>query len=197
MAASLGAQYVGAIFAGGPRDLTPGRAAEVLGAAGHGVQRVGVFGTADVHRIATVAETAGLHVIQLHGDPTVEDIEAVQTGTGCSVWAVIRVADREVPANARMLFARSQAVVLDAKVAGRLGGTGVALPWSALAPSLRLVRQNGQMVLAGGLTPANVHQAIDALDPSIVDVSSGVESAPGIKDHAKMRAFAEAVWKQR
>jgi phosphoribosylanthranilate isomerase len=197
MAAALGARYVGVIFAGGARELTAARAAEVLSAAGPGVQRVGVFGTADVNRIAPVADVAALNVIQIHSDPTRAHIAAVQKGTGRAVWAVIRIADGEVPASAEMLFAAAQAVVLDAKVAGHLGGTGVTLPWASLAPSLRMARRGAMMVLAGGLTAVNVSEAIDALDPSIVDVSSGVESAPGVKDHQKMRAFAEAVWKQR
>jgi phosphoribosylanthranilate isomerase len=78
-----------------------------------------------------------------------------------------------------------------------LGGTGVTLPWAAIASALKIARHAGIIVLAGGLTAANVTEAIDALEPSVVDVSSGVESSPGIKDHQKMRAFAEAAWKQR
>lgn len=197
MAVSLGARYVGAIFAGGPRELTPERAAAVFAAGGTGVQRVGVFGTSEMNRIAPIADIAGLNVIQLHGDPTMADITAVQQGTGRAVWAVMRIAGGGIPANAESLFASAEAVVLDANVAGRLGGTGVTLPWAALTSSIIGPRRGGMMVLAGGLTAANVQEAIDALDPSVVDVSSGVESAPGVKDHQKMRAFAEAVWKQR
>lgn len=197
MAASLGARYVGAIFAGGPRELTATRARDVLSAAGTEVQRVGVFATSNVDQIRPIADAAGLHVIQLHSDPTIADITAVQAATGLVVWAVVRIADGAVPSSVKPLFSVANAVVLDAKVDGRLGGTGVALPWAAIAKTLGATRRDGMMVLAGGLTPANVTKAIDALEPSVVDVSSGVESSPGIKDHEKMRAFAEAVWKQQ
>jgi phosphoribosylanthranilate isomerase len=74
-----------------------------------------------------------------------------------------------------------------------LGGTGVALPWSELSGYLAPWRAGLPLVLAGGLRPENVGMAIGALSPSVVDVSSGIESAPGIKDHQRMEAFCDAV----
>ena len=85
------------------------------------------------------------------------------------------------------------ATLIDAFVPGALGGTGVTLPWTQLAARLRSVRGNSRLVLAGGLRPENVAIAIAALSPDVVDVSSGVESSPGIKDHDRMRAFRDAV----
>ena len=72
-------------------------------------------------------------------------------------------------------------------------GSGVTLPWTALSRSLARVRGRCRIVLAGGLKPDNVRTAIIALAPDVVDVSSGVESGPGIKDHNRMRAFRDAV----
>jgi phosphoribosylanthranilate isomerase len=87
----------------------------------------------------------------------------------------------------------ADAVVLDAKVSGKLGGTGTAFDWEGVAKTLDRQRVRARIVLAGGLNPENVAHAVHVVAPDIVDVSSGVESAPGIKDHARMRAFGDAV----
>jgi phosphoribosylanthranilate isomerase len=90
----------------------------------------------------------------------------------------------------------ADALVLDAKVPGQLGGTGVALDWAALANDVsawRAAHPGVRLVLAGGLTPENVQRAIGLLGPDVVDVSSGVESAPGIKDPERLQAFVDAV----
>jgi phosphoribosylanthranilate isomerase len=192
-ASELGAQYAGAIFAGGPRHVEPAHAAAVFAAAGDAVRRVGVFSGADPDAISAAADVAGLDIVQLHGDPSPEDVRRVRTASGREIWAVLRVSGSTLPAEAESLFAVADAVLLDARVEGRLGGTGIALPWAALAASLERARGNARIVLAGGLTPLNVRDAIEALRPDVVDVSSGVESAPGCKDHVLMRAFAGAV----
>jgi phosphoribosylanthranilate isomerase len=195
LAAALGAAYLGVIFAGGPRLLEPARARTVLDAAGAGERRparVGVFGAASAEAIARVAEEAGLDVVQLHADPSPADVAAVRARFAGEVWAVIRTATPELPAGARALFDSADAVVLDARVAGTLGGSGVALDWPALAPAVEAARSGGRLVVAGGLHAENVARAVAALSPAAVDVSSGVERAPGIKDPARMRAFAAA-----
>lgn len=193
-AASLGASYLGVIFAGGPRHLEPERARAVLGKVdATGPRRVGVFATATPWEIADVAHAAEVDIVQLHGGASPEEVEAVRRAAGCAVWAVIRVGADGLPPEAPELFAAADAVVVDAMVQGRLGGTGVALPWERLAPSIAQAKGKGRLVVAGGLTPENVGQAVVALRPNVVDVSSGVESAPGIKDHQRMRAFRDAV----
>ena len=210
-AATLGAAYVGVIFAGGPRTVSEERARRILDAASTvraGIRRVGVFAADTPARIARVAAAASLDVIQLHADPSVRTVSELRGAIAGAVWVVVRVAGERLPDGTGAMFAAADGVVLDARVDGRLGGTGVALPWHALAGHLRAVRGdipgNGhpssaspaaaraRLVLAGGLRPANVLAAITELAPEIVDVSSGVESAPGIKDHSLMRAFAEA-----
>jgi phosphoribosylanthranilate isomerase len=191
-AARLGAAYVGAIFAGGPRTVTPERARELFYAAAGGPAAVGVFGADEVNLIAAGAVTAGVEVIQLHGDPRAADVRAMRTRFGGRVWAVVRADGSVLPQWTEELFHEADAVLLDARVKGKLGGTGVALEWGALADSVAALRGRTPVVLAGGLKPENVAEAVRVLAPDVVDVSSGVESKPGIKDHAKMRAFFEA-----
>lgn len=191
-AVRLGAAYVGAIFAGGPRTVTPDRARELFVSALGGPCAVGVFGADDVDQIARNAMTAGVEVIQLHGDPRAADVRAMRKRFGGQVWAVARADGSLLPEWTEELFHEADAVLLDARVQGRLGGTGVALEWGALADSVGALRGRTPVVLAGGLTPANVAEAVRLLSPDVVDVSSGVESSPGIKDHAKMIAFFNA-----
>jgi phosphoribosylanthranilate isomerase len=109
------------------------------------------------------------------------------------VWAVIRVSGSELPPDSLALFSVADAVVLDAKVSGRLGGTGTTFDWDPVARTLDRQRTRSRIVLAGGLNQDNVAHAIRVVAPDVVDVSSGVEAAPGIKDHARMRAFSDAV----
>jgi phosphoribosylanthranilate isomerase len=194
-AASLGAGYVGVIFAGGPRQLRPLRARDVLERAGPAVKRVGVFGTQTVAEIARVAREAGLQVVQLHGDTNADEIRRVRDAAQVAVWAVVRVRGKVDPSSVASLDVTADAIVFDAFAADQLGGTGTTFDWTALVDEARPRR--AKVVLAGGLTPSNVGAAIAALNPDIVDVSSGVESSPGIKDHDRMRAFADAVRRTR
>ena len=108
------------------------------------------------------------------------------------VWAVARADGSLLLAWTEELFHVADAVLLDARVKGRLGGTGVALEWGMLADSVAALRGRTPVVLAGGLNPGNVAEAVRLLAPDVVDVSSGVESSPGIKDYAKMKAFFDA-----
>jgi phosphoribosylanthranilate isomerase len=191
-AARLGAAFVGAVFAGGPRRIEPSLARDVL-AAGAPARRVGVFGDRPAHLIAAEAAAAELDVVQLHADPEAETIEWLRRYFGGEVWAVVRPDASRLPAHASELFATADAVLLDARAPGMLGGTGMTLEWDALADALAGVRRAARLVLAGGLTADNVGRAIALIRPDVVDVSSGVESAPGVKDHVRMRAFAAAV----
>jgi phosphoribosylanthranilate isomerase len=193
LAADLGAAYVGVIFAGGPRLVTVAEARRVVEAARGRAQAVGVFGADAPEAIARIVREAGLDVVQLSADPDAETVEAVRSATGAEVWATVRCGT-SLPPVTSILFGRADAVLLDAKVDGRLGGTGQTVPWADVAPALRAARGNaGRLVLAGGLTAGNVARAIDTLRPDVVDVSSGVESAPGVKDPERMRAFVEAI----
>ncbi len=190
LAVELGAAYVGVIFAGGPRLVTVGEARRVLEPTRGRSRATGVFGAMPPDAIAHVVDQVGLDVVQLSADPDADIVDAVRSLTHAEVWAAVRCGTT-LPESASALFTHADAVLLDAKVAGRLGGTGHTLPWSDLAPAVNAIRSDRRLVLAGGLTPDNVRVAIEALTPDVVDVSSGVESAPGIKDHERMRAFYE------
>ena len=196
-AVALGARYVGVIFASGPRRLSVERAAEVLAGVPATVRRVGVFGDTDADTIVAAAETLGLGALQLHGENGARLVDGLRARFAGEVWSVLRLREGRLPEAAGELFATADAVLLDAHVAGKLGGTGVTLPWGQLAEELDAVRNGGsgaRLVLAGGLKAENVGEAIRLLRPDVVDVSSGVETAPGIKDHARMRAFRDAVY---
>jgi phosphoribosylanthranilate isomerase len=191
--AEIGASYIGVVFAAGPRHVTPVRAKKIFDAAGKAVKHVGVFGTNDPDEIARTAEETLLDVVQLHNDPTTSDVRAIRAKFSGEIWAAIRIAGTHIPHEAEALFDSADAIVLDARSEKQLGGTGQALPWSELAVDLARDRGSSAVVLAGGLKPSNVGSAVRTLAPDVVDVSSGVESAPGIKDPWLMREFYAAV----
>lgn len=194
VAARLGAAYAGVIFAGGPRLVTGERAAEVLAGLPPTVRRVGVFGAQTPREVAALVERASLDVVQLHAARTVEELDAVRRALRPEVglWAVARVEGGALPSAFTALARAADAVVVDSLVPGQLGGTGVATDWAALAESLDRIGRPGTFVLAGGLRPENVARAVALLRPDVLDVSSGVESSPGIKDPARMTDFARA-----
>ena len=189
LGAEIGASYIGVVFADGPRRVSPSEGRKILDAAGTGFKRVGVFGTNEPNEIERAAEEAKLDVVQLHADPTMSDVAAVRGKFAGEIWAAIRIAGSHIPAYAELLFEKADAIVLDARSETRLGGTGHALPWNDLAVDLALDRGGCAVVLAGGLNPGNVVSAIKTLAPDVVDVSSGIESAPGMKDPWLMREF--------
>ncbi len=195
LAEHLGAAYLGGIRAGGPRLLSANEWRRVLGPSRDGVARLAVLGAMTPDQVIRETQFLGADIAQWHGDPTPADVQAV-VQAGVRVWPVLRVEGTRLPPEAWSLSEGVEALVLDAKVTGQLGGTGIALDWAALAADIaawRTERLGVQLVLAGGLTADNVAQAIALLRPDVVDVSSGVERAPGIKDPERMRAFAHAV----
>lgn len=192
LASEIGASYIGVVFADGPRRVSPSQGREILDAGGSKVRRVGVFGTNSPDEIARTSEAACLDVVQLHADPTPSEVRSIRKNFRGEVWAAIRIAGHHIPVDAEGLFDTADAVVLDARSEKRLGGTGQALPWSDVAVDLARDRGSSAVVLAGGLKPDNVGSAIRTLAPDVVDVSSGVESAPGIKDPWLMREFFAA-----
>jgi phosphoribosylanthranilate isomerase len=211
VAAELGARYVGCVFAGGPRARTPADATDLFSVlqGSRGPRRVGVFPAAEPRSgtnadpaIEDVMRAIPLHVAQVHGEMPVARLAALRARLRAlqparEVWAVVRCEGDQLPPGTAQLWAAADALLLDAHVPGMLGGTGRTLPWQAMADSVRRARREAGagaiLVLAGGLTADNVGHAIAALQPDIVDVSSGVERSPGVKDHGHMRAFADAV----
>jgi phosphoribosylanthranilate isomerase len=187
---AAGAEYLGVIFAGGPRERTPMHARDTL--AGRRARKVGVFADQEPNTIATLVEMVGLQVVQLHGAVDADRVNRVRAATGAEVWAVIRSSDGSLPPETEALADVADALLIDALAADRLGGTGVTLRWDRLGESLDELDHHPRIVLAGGLTAENVAEAIELVAPSVVDVSSGVEASPGVKDHARIRAFIAA-----
>ncbi|HEY8164722.1 MAG TPA: phosphoribosylanthranilate isomerase [Gemmatimonadaceae bacterium] len=192
-AARLGARFVGAILTQSPRRVSAGAAREIYSAAGNGIAGVAVFRNEDIEEIVALSNEAGARVIQIHRRLTAAELARIRDQFDGQIWTVLDVEPgREANAYTGR-GANADGVLIDASRDGRSGGTGTALNWPSLAPIAATVRPGHTLIIAGGLTPENVVDAISALEPDVVDVSSGVESAPGMKDHSMMEAFARAV----
>lgn len=193
-AAAAGADAVGFIFHPlSRRYLSPARAAAISRTLPPGVARVGVFVGADLDEIAGTAGVAGLGYVQLHGDQTADFAAGVRWRTGCRIIRAVRLrpgadagALRDYPADAFLLDSYSPEMP---------GGTGTVSDWGAARRAVRRLSPGGAgarpVILAGGLTPANVAAALSAVSPGGVDVSSGVER-DGVKDPALIEAFCAA-----
>jgi len=194
-AARFGASYVGAIFATSPRQVNEAPARSVFSAAGSEFGRVACFAGGPIENIAAAAARVAADVVQLHGDVGPAAIEALRARFAGKIWAVGSVDPDGVPVSPHLdeLAREADAIVFDTRVSGKTGGTGIPFHWTRLADTVERVRAESTVVLAGGLDAGNVASAIRALHPDVVDVSSGVEASPGIKDHSRMLAFAEAV----
>lgn len=189
MVASAGADFVGLNF--WPRSrryLDPARASEVAAAVrAAGSRVVGLFVNATTEEILALHARVGLDVVQLHGDEPPEHVAEVARAV--LVWKAVPLVDEASVAELER-FAAAAALLVDAPSAGR-GGSGMRLD-PALAAQARQRIAPTPLILAGGLTPQTVAAAIAAVQPWAVDAASGVESAPGVKDPALVRAFLEA-----
>ena len=170
---------------GSPRFCEPAAAVEISAALRRRLEVVGVFVNATLDELAAAAENESLTMLQLHGGEGAAFCREAARRTGCKVIKAIRVRSA---AEVRAAEAyRTDFHLLDAYRPGSPGGTGASFDWDLLAGR----RSEIPLILAGGLTPDNVEQAIAAADPFAVDVASGVEARPGIKDHALMAEFAD------
>lgn len=192
VAVEAGARYLGVILApGGKRTVTPEAAAVIFDTLD--ARRVGVFVNATVEELRRAAGTARLDVLQLHGDEPPE-LAAALRGEGFTVWKAVRPRDGDEFAAAAVRYDGAvDALLLDGYSARARGGTGVSFPWREVAARLDALPPDVALVAAGGLHPENVAEAAAILRPAVVDVSSGVETSPGVKDAAAVRAFVAAV----
>jgi phosphoribosylanthranilate isomerase len=182
-AEAAGADALGVIFApGSKRRVDVDQARRVLAAAGPFVARVGVFVDAPVAEVLAAVRGARLSAVQLHGREDAATVAELARHV-----PVVR-AVRWSPGFDAAAHAGEPIVAL--LVDGPEPGSGVAFDWTAAAAGLA---RGPRWVLAGGLTPDNVGAAVARLRPYAVDVASGVESAPGVKDPVRLRAFAAAV----
>jgi phosphoribosylanthranilate isomerase len=190
-AVNAGAHALGFVFhPASPRYITPERAASIIGGLPPFVTAVGVFVNRSKKEIEKVVATAGLHVIQLHGQESPDDCQ----GYGRPVIKALRLAaGRPLPNLADYPVA---GLLVEAEAPGQWGGTGVPLDWERFKDDLEAEapRVRSRLVLAGGLDPQNVALAANIVRPYAVDVSTGVEDEPGIKNHIKIKEFMNALY---
>jgi phosphoribosylanthranilate isomerase len=186
-AVSLGAWAIGfLLWPESKRYADPAVAAGISRALQRKVERVGVFVNQPLDEIERLVDQLGLSYVQLHGDEGPSFCAAVAQRTGAKVIKALRISHA---ADLRDLDRyHTDLHLLDTAVKGLRGGSGETWDWSLVAQR----RSRIPFVLSGGLTPGNVAEAIAATHPWAVDVASGVESEPGVKDLAKLRAFFES-----
>jgi phosphoribosylanthranilate isomerase len=210
LAVQLGADAVGFVFAPSPRQVAASQVAAITPHLPARVERIGVFHSRDAEQIAAIALEAGLTAVQLHGgldedlaqrlaerfDGSVQIIQTLH-------WTVVRPSPH-VPTSpttespAALLTTQikriaelrlSDRILIDSKVGAATGGTGIPFDWTAARSVFASAPSTVHLIVAGGLNPENVAHAIAQLGPWGVDVSSGVEAAPGRKDPALLASF--------
>jgi len=185
-AARLGAWAIGLNYwPDSPRYCEPDAAVEISAALKRELEVVGVFVNPTLDELAVAAENESLTMLQLHGGEGAAFCREAARRTGCKIIKAIRVRSR---ADVRAAEAyRTDFHLLDAHRPAAPGGTGESFDWELLVDR----QSDVPLILAGGLNPDNVDEAVATVRPFAVDVASGVESEPGIKDHELMAAFAE------
>jgi phosphoribosylanthranilate isomerase len=184
LAWELGAAALGfVLYPKSPRAVSPSRAASLRGALPKEAFCVGVFVDASPNEVNDAALAARLDAVQLHGRETPEDCARI------SVPVIKALLPEDLNDHGRIKAYKASAVLLDSFMNGAPGGgTGLRADWRAA----RALGSKFRLILAGGITPANAREAFLSACPMALDVSSGVESAPGIKDHEKLRALFKA-----
>lgn len=191
LAAELGAWAIGFIFhAPSPRAIDPSEARRIVDQLrrnnrGADVLAAGVFVDRSIGEIREIAEIAGLDVVQLHGAELPSVASAVRAR---EVWKAFRVGPA-FDSDAALRFPSVARILLDTYRRDRPGGTGEVFDWTIA----REIARKRSLILAGGIRPENVTAAIEVVRPFAIDVSSGVESAPGVKDPELLRALFRAV----
>lgn len=206
LAAELGADAVGFVFAPSKRQMTVGQVAAITPLLPGSVEKIGVVAGWSAHEIVEAVEVGGLTGVQLHGamdfallaalteslEGRCKLIQTIGVETGMPLQAVCESVRRAASVSALW------AILLDTSKGGVSGGLGVPFDWSATAKVIEEILANSgpdapELIVAGGLHAGNVQTAIATLNPFGVDVASGVEAEPGQKDPAKVRSFLDAV----
>jgi len=193
-AAEAGADFIGLVFAPSQRQVTPAKAREIASAvreSSAATKVVGVFVNAPVFQINEIADFCALDAVQLSGDESWEYCRKIVN----PVIKAIRIGQQslqdlytELSTAGELLTGHRLITLLDSRVEGKYGGTGESFNWSLA----QQIAEKFPVIIAGGLTPANVGQLVREVQPWGVDVSTGVESN-GLKDASKIRAFVKAV----
>jgi phosphoribosylanthranilate isomerase len=198
LAASLGVDAVGFVFAPSKRHVTPAQVAAITPHLPASIERVGVFHSANPEYIAHTAATAGLTTAQLHGAFS-EDLPEALRKLAPSLQLIqtlhwdLAQPDAAAALSAQLsriaAFGAVDRVLIDSKLGAATGGTGVPFDWTAARAVFASAPPSLRLIVAGGLSPANVAHAIAQLAPWGVDVCSGVEATPGRKDPALLAKF--------
>lgn len=206
LAARLGADAVGFVFAASKRQVTAGQVAAITPHLPATLERVGVFDSRNAAEIEQTTTEAGLGAVQLHNTLDLDlladlshrlgpDTSLIQTlhwrvGTPSDTSHTADEFARAVTSLKQFRSQRPVRILVDSKIGGASGGTGVPFDWKAAAAAIASAQQDGlEVIVAGGLNPANVAEAVQRLQPWGVDVASGVEAAPGGKDPARLASF--------
>lgn len=187
-AVEAGADALGFVFAESPRKIDVDTARDIIEHLPESVASVGVFANQDVDEIIAVIKHTGLQLAQLHGEID-HKFCALSKEIGCErVVRALRIRSIDDISRAAQDLSKCGcgAILLDAHVEGMMGGTGKTFDWD-LAIEARSIGK--PIILAGGLTPDNVEEAVRKVHPYAVDVSTGVEASPGKKDHEKIKEF--------
>jgi phosphoribosylanthranilate isomerase len=188
LAVELGAWAIGLNFhEPSPRKVDLDAAAAIGAEFRRQAEVVGVFVNRDLGEVAEIADACSLTMLQLHGDEGPVYCDEIRRRTGLKIMKAARVRDA-ASLQALNAFRKVDYHMVDAHHPDLFGGTGETFDWELL----RARRSQVPLVLAGGLTPENVHDAIRAVHPFGVDTASGTDASPGVKDPAKVKAFIHA-----
>ncbi len=188
MAAKLGADALGFIFAPSPRRIEPAAARDIIRNMPPFIKNVGVFVNEETKRVTELIEYCGLDIIQFHGDESPETCAEFMPRT----IKALRVKDETILEKVPLYTGRVKALLLDAYSENRYGGTGIVFNWEI---ANKVKAHNIPVILAGGLTPLNIEEAIQRVMPYAVDMVSGIEESPGKKDHRLMKELFERIHK--
>jgi phosphoribosylanthranilate isomerase len=200
LAAELGADAVGFVFAPSKRQVTPEQVAAIIPRLPAGIEKIGVFMTRDAYEIAETVRSAGLTGVQLHGGLNLSLARRLRKDLGREItivqtlhWIVEGGACNKEPIATQLRAIEQEPtvdrVLVDSKTGSSSGGGGVSFDWARAQETLTV--DGMRVIVAGGLHPGNVAAAIATLRPWGVDVAGGVESVPGRKDPEKLRRFIE------
>jgi len=200
-AVEAGADALGFVFYDkSPRKVDPETTQNIIAALPAEVEKVGVFVDADTDSIHEVVSDTGLTAVQLHGRQALENVlqDSRSADQSLGVSRVIPAIPGDSLKQGGVLITQDArerifALLFDAQSNGRFGGTGSTFDWQGTRAMIQVISLKLPVIVAGGLNPTNVEEAIRIFQPFGLDVSSGVEARPGKKDPEKLRAFIESV----
>jgi phosphoribosylanthranilate isomerase len=198
-AIAAGADALGFVFAPSPRQVTQAAAAGIIDALPANVRKIGVVVNESPENLSKLAETVGLTGVQLHGDEPSDQLWAYRSALGPRMIIKTLQASALLAEGDHYLYSYLRvseffdAVLVDAGSPAQRGGAGMPFDWNAVMPLVSRIKETMPVIVAGGLSPENVADAVRRFTPWGVDVASGVESAAGKKDESKLRTFIQAV----